>query len=93
MVSQIRAVLQAYLRNGGSYREEVIEDCGHSPHVEKPEKFQRALFGFLEGQGSIRLLREQRGLRVVAGNEAHLSYLLIEDHGVMGDGTRRPSSA
>jgi pimeloyl-ACP methyl ester carboxylesterase len=50
MVSQIRAVLETYVQNGGRYREEVIEDCGHSPHVEKPEKFQRALFGFLEEQ-------------------------------------------
>ncbi|CAN5337549.1 alpha/beta hydrolase [soil metagenome] len=48
MVSQTRAVLEAYVRNGGSYREEVIEDCGHSPHVEKPEEFRQALFGFLE---------------------------------------------
>jgi hypothetical protein len=50
MVSQIRAVLEAYARNGGGYREEVIEDCGHSPHVEKPEEFRRTLFGFLEEQ-------------------------------------------
>ena len=49
MVSQIRGVLEAYARNGGSYREKVVEDCGHSPHVEKPEEFRRALFGFLEG--------------------------------------------
>ena len=48
MVSQIRSVLQAYARNGGSYREKVVEDCGHSPHVEKPEEFRRALLGFLE---------------------------------------------
>lgn len=48
MVSQIRAVLEAYVQNGGSYREEVIGDCGHSPHVEKPEEFQQTLFGFLE---------------------------------------------
>jgi pimeloyl-ACP methyl ester carboxylesterase len=47
MVSQTRAVLEAYARNGGSYREEAIEDCGHSPHVEKPERFQRVLFAFL----------------------------------------------
>jgi hypothetical protein len=50
MVSQIRAVLKAYARNGGSYREEVIGDCGHSPHIEKPEEFRRTLFGFLEEQ-------------------------------------------
>jgi pimeloyl-ACP methyl ester carboxylesterase len=48
MVSQTRAVLEAYVQNGGSYREEVIEDCGHSPHVEKPEEFRQALFSFLE---------------------------------------------
>ncbi len=47
MVSQIRGVLEAYARNGGSYREEVVEDCGHSPHVEKPEEFRRTLLGFL----------------------------------------------
>ena len=48
MVSQIRAVLEAYTTNGGSYREELIEGCGHSPQVEKPEEFRRALLGFLE---------------------------------------------
>jgi pimeloyl-ACP methyl ester carboxylesterase len=50
MVSQIRAVLDAYKARGGRYREEVISDCGHTPHVEKPEDFQRLLFGFLEEQ-------------------------------------------
>jgi len=48
MVSQTRAVLEAYVQNGGRYREAVIEDCGHSPHVEKPEAFRQALFGFIE---------------------------------------------
>lgn len=47
MVSQTRAVLDAYAANGGSYREEVIQDCGHTPHVEKPEEFRRLLFDFL----------------------------------------------
>src|SRR5918998_3485948 len=50
MVSQIRAVLETYARNGGSYREEVIEDCGHTPQVEKPEQFRRSLFGFLRSE-------------------------------------------
>jgi pimeloyl-ACP methyl ester carboxylesterase len=50
MVSQTRVVLEAYVQNGGSYREEVIKDCGHSPHVEKPEEFRQALFGFLDEQ-------------------------------------------
>jgi pimeloyl-ACP methyl ester carboxylesterase len=50
MVSQIRAVLDSYEARGGRYREEVIPDCGHTPHVEKPEEFRRLLFGFLEEQ-------------------------------------------
>jgi pimeloyl-ACP methyl ester carboxylesterase len=49
MVSQTRTVLEAYVQNGGHYREEVIAECGHSPHVEKPEEFRQALFGFIEG--------------------------------------------
>jgi pimeloyl-ACP methyl ester carboxylesterase len=48
MVSQIRAVLGEYTSRGGACREEVVPDCGHSPHIEKPEEFRRALFGFLE---------------------------------------------
>ncbi|MDQ3773021.1 MAG: alpha/beta hydrolase [Pseudomonadota bacterium] len=48
MVSQTRALLEAYVQNGGRYREAVIEDCGHSPHVERPEAFRRGLFGFIE---------------------------------------------
>lgn len=57
MVSQIRAVLDAYEAHGGTYREEVIPDCGHTPHVEKPEEFRRLLFDFLEdhqGEGRLR---------------------------------------
>ncbi len=50
MVAQTRAVLDAYAGSGGRYREEVVEDCGHTPHVEKPEEFRRLLFGFLEGR-------------------------------------------
>ena len=48
MVTQMRAVLERYAGNGRSYREEVIPDCGHTPHVEKPEEFRELLFGFLE---------------------------------------------
>jgi pimeloyl-ACP methyl ester carboxylesterase len=47
MVSQIRAVLDEYATGGGKYREEVIPDCGHTPHVEKPEVFRRLLFDWL----------------------------------------------
>lgn len=48
MVSQTRAVLDAYAEGGGRYREEVLADCGHTPQVEKPDEFRRLLFGFLE---------------------------------------------
>ena len=51
MVSQMRRVLEKYRKGGGAYRETVIEDCGHTPHVEKPEEFRRALFEFLGGSG------------------------------------------
>src|SRR5437588_5785845 len=32
MKAQLHAVLEAYRANGGSYREVVLADCGHSPH-------------------------------------------------------------
>jgi pimeloyl-ACP methyl ester carboxylesterase len=36
MVGQTRAVLERYAAAGGAYREVVLPDCGHSPHVEFP---------------------------------------------------------
>lgn len=51
MVAQIRAVLDGYAASGGAYREEVIPDCGHTPHVERPEELRLLLFGFLGEQG------------------------------------------
>ncbi len=47
MIGQMRAVLNAYRANGGSYREEVLTDCGHSPHVEQPAQFRALLTEFL----------------------------------------------
>ena len=47
MVSQMRAVLDGYKAAGGRYDEVVIADCGHSPHLEKPEEFRRAFFALL----------------------------------------------
>ena len=47
MVSQVRAVLDDYRAHGGSYREEVLPDCGHSPQIERPDDFRRIVFGFL----------------------------------------------
>ncbi|NRQ35568.1 alpha/beta hydrolase [Nonomuraea sp. NN258] len=39
MIAQTRSVLDRY----GRYREVVIDDCGHSPHLEHPERFHRLL--------------------------------------------------
>lgn len=39
MVSQTRAVLEAYRANGGSFEEKVFTECGHTPYLEKPEEF------------------------------------------------------
>lgn len=47
MISQTRAVLDRYAANGGSYREVVFENCGHSPHLEDPEAFLAELAGQL----------------------------------------------
>ncbi len=47
MVSQTRAVLEAYKANDGDYREVVIPDTAHSPHIEKPEDVLEILVGFL----------------------------------------------
>jgi pimeloyl-ACP methyl ester carboxylesterase len=46
MVSQMRAILEQYQANGGEYWEEVFTDCGHSPHIEKPEAFRRLVIEF-----------------------------------------------
>lgn len=49
MVSQTRAVLEAYQAGGGSFREVVVADAGHSPFIEKPAEFQAAFFAILQG--------------------------------------------
>ena len=47
MVSQMRTLLDGYAADGGSYREDVFSDCGHTPHIEKAEAFRRVLTDFL----------------------------------------------
>jgi pimeloyl-ACP methyl ester carboxylesterase len=42
MVAQTRAVLEAYRQNGGTYSEVVLNDCGHTPYIERPEAFNQA---------------------------------------------------
>lgn len=43
MVTQTRAVLDAYAANGGSYDEVLFETAGHAPHLEDPERFRALL--------------------------------------------------
>src|SRR3954463_15048259 len=43
MVTQTRAVLDRYAADGGAYREVVVPDVAHSPHVERPHEFVVAL--------------------------------------------------
>ncbi|MGD9030914.1 MAG: alpha/beta hydrolase, partial [Anaerolineae bacterium] len=47
MVDQTRAVLEAYQANGGTYQEEVIEDSGHSPFIDKADEFNARFHAFL----------------------------------------------
>ncbi|TQN37382.1 pimeloyl-ACP methyl ester carboxylesterase [Blastococcus colisei] len=48
MVTQTRAVLDRYAATGGAYREVVLPDVGHSPHVERPQEFAVALLEHLD---------------------------------------------
>ncbi len=49
MVSQTRAVLDAYQAHGGRYSEVVFPECGHTPYIEKPEAFNQAFHAHLAG--------------------------------------------
>jgi len=48
MLTQTRAVLDRYAATGGAYREVVLPDVGHSPHVERPQEFAVALLEHLD---------------------------------------------
>jgi pimeloyl-ACP methyl ester carboxylesterase len=49
MIGQIRAVLERYAASGGSYREVVIADTGHTPYIEKPAEFAELLAAQIQG--------------------------------------------
>jgi pimeloyl-ACP methyl ester carboxylesterase len=49
MIAQLRMVLDAYKARGGNYRELVLKDVGHSPHIEAPEIFLDELVRFVSG--------------------------------------------
>jgi pimeloyl-ACP methyl ester carboxylesterase len=51
MVTQTRAVFDAYAANGGSYREVVFEGAGHSPHLEDPARFTAELLKHVSAAG------------------------------------------
>ncbi len=47
MVGQTRAVLDRYAAAGGTYAEEVLDDCGHAPFIEVPDDFNTLLHAHL----------------------------------------------
>src|SRR5215469_18473671 len=47
MVSQVRAMLARVVAGGGNVTEEVFTDCGHAPHLERPEQFRELLARFV----------------------------------------------
>lgn len=47
MLDQLRAVFLRYGEDGGVFREEVIEDSGHSPFIDQPERFNSLFQHFL----------------------------------------------
>jgi pimeloyl-ACP methyl ester carboxylesterase len=49
MVGQTRRVLERYAEAGGSFRELVLDECGHTPYIEKPEEFNAAFHALLKG--------------------------------------------
>jgi pimeloyl-ACP methyl ester carboxylesterase len=47
MLAQTRGVLDGYAAAGGHYREVVIDDAGHGPHLDRPDRFLAELVGHL----------------------------------------------
>ncbi|MBO0891908.1 MAG: alpha/beta hydrolase [Acidothermales bacterium] len=54
MVAQTRSVLDAYAFHDGHYREVVVEDAGHGPHLDQPEVFRETLVMHLEAAPYLR---------------------------------------
>jgi pimeloyl-ACP methyl ester carboxylesterase len=50
MVAQTRSVLLGYAASGGQFREVVIDDSGHGPHLDQPEQFLAELRDHLAGR-------------------------------------------
>jgi pimeloyl-ACP methyl ester carboxylesterase len=47
MKRQIRRLLEQYRQNGGVYREVILTDCGHTPHLEQPGQVLKHVMAFL----------------------------------------------
>ena len=54
MVSQMRAVLKRYDPVGEMSREVVLENCGHTPYIEKPKEFDREFHAQLRTAAPVR---------------------------------------
>lgn len=50
MVSQVRAMLDRLRAAGGTVTENVFAGCGHSPHLEQPDRFLERLVSFVSAQ-------------------------------------------
>jgi pimeloyl-ACP methyl ester carboxylesterase len=48
MLQQLRYILDQYRARGGGYEERVLDDCGHSPLLEKPDEFRALFLNFLQ---------------------------------------------
>lgn len=48
MLGQTRAVLEKYSEAGGSYKEVVIEETGHTPFIEKPAEFNEVFHAHIK---------------------------------------------
>jgi pimeloyl-ACP methyl ester carboxylesterase len=47
MIGQLRDVLERYAAAGGVFREVLMADCGHAPHIEKPAEWQAHWLDFV----------------------------------------------
>jgi pimeloyl-ACP methyl ester carboxylesterase len=50
MIAQTRAVFERYRQAGGTYREVVFENCGHSPHIEYPTEWRDAFMSHTKSE-------------------------------------------
>jgi pimeloyl-ACP methyl ester carboxylesterase len=53
MIAQTRAVFDRYAANAGEYRELLLENCGHSPHLEHQDEFVEALLAHIARANSV----------------------------------------